>query len=317
MPAKILIVLCLLPALGCRALETAQPVDTAWARKIPLDPPAPDAASATPQQQPPAAARGAEESHPETQLETQRGVGVDRFIRNDRPRQPETPPPTLSAPLFGNSANAATAAPPRPSGVSADVPAGWTGAVIYCQPGCAPCEREKREIRAAGWRVGSTPDCHFLIVTLTTEEQFAARGVKFTPTTVYFRKSVEIANSRVEGYGSAKASLRLILERHPLALPTAQRAAMSPATGAEYCGVFSGNLSPIWYSTGPPCDAVDFGVPVIEAAPLVLAPREFVVQPADWPPALPGAPGIRTPPQAGFSFGVLGIPVIHGQWGWQ
>jgi hypothetical protein len=118
-----------------------------------------------------------------------------------------------------------------------DVPAHWTGAVIYCQPGCVPCAMLVRDLRKAGWKCGIGDSGHFKIVELLTLADFDMRGVPSTPQTVYYIDGAE-QPPRVTGYGGTTAELVALVNRHPKAKRSAR-----VGTALSYGGL------PLWYET--------------------------------------------------------------------
>lgn len=129
------------------------------------------------------------------------------------------------------------------SGAEADVPAHWTGAVIYCQPGCVPCAMEIRDLKNAGWKCGVSDRNHFKLIELLTLADFQKRSVPSTPQTVFFIDGVE-QPPRITGYGATPDELTQIVRRHPAAKRTSRAsAAEAPTYG-----------SPIWYDA-PLCSA--------------------------------------------------------------
>ena len=132
------------------------------------------------------------------------------------------------------------------AGVVQDVPVGWTGAIIYSQPGCRPCEREINAIRnSGGWTVGYggagfRGKAHFVVIVLTRADEFAARGLAGTPTTVYFRAGREIGK-RITEFGGTNAELTAILAAHPSANRASVNAAMK-ATIESACPCVAGGV---------------------------------------------------------------------------
>jgi hypothetical protein len=130
--------------------------------------------------------------------------------RNRAPQNWERAPaekyPPPAPPAEESDSGAANANP--------DVPAHWTGAVIYCQPGCVPCAMQIRDLRKAGWKCGVGDRNHFKIVELLTQADFERRSVPSTPQTVYFVDGAE-QFPRVTGYGGTTAELAALVNRHP------------------------------------------------------------------------------------------------------
>ncbi|HEV8000874.1 MAG TPA: hypothetical protein VGP63_13405 [Planctomycetaceae bacterium] len=140
--------------------------------------------------------------------------------------------------------------------VISDVPAHWTGAVLYCQPGCVPCAMQIRDLRKAGWKCGVGESNHFKIVELLTLADFEKRNVPSTPQTVYYVDGAEQA-PRVTGYGGTTAELAAIVTRHPKVKRTSR---VSTAT--------SYGASPPWYETprtncGAPVSSSNCAAPTI------------------------------------------------------
>jgi len=154
--------------------------------------------------------------------------------------QPPAPPPPAPPADFGELDSTELAEVSRAeefaeaAGVLQDVPAGWTGAVIYSQPGCRPCEREINAIRnSGGWTVGYgaagfRSKAHFVVIVLTRGEEFSARGLLGTPTTVYFRAGREVGK-RIVQFGATDAELTAILAAHPSANKASVKAALESA----------------------------------------------------------------------------------------
>ncbi len=139
-------------------------------------------------------------------------------------------------------------------GALTDVPAHWTGAVIYCQPGCVPCAMEIRDLKAAGWKVGVGDAAHFKIVELLKLDDFSARGVPSTPQTVYYVDGVE-QPPRITGYDGQPATLTMIASRH------------AKAKKANRFGTAQG-ASPLWYDAPLGCSR-----PALVAAPNCAMPK--------------------------------------------
>jgi hypothetical protein len=188
-----------------------------------------------------------------------------------RPPSENYPSPAPPAEERGVDANEKTLAdkPPAPSDldhdgatagkVNPDVAAQWTGAVVYCQPGCVPCAMEIRDLRKASWKCGVGNSNHFKIVELLTLADFERRGVPSTPQTVYFVDGVE-KPPRITGYGGTPAELAAIVNRHPKLRARKVGTAQS--------------ASPLWYDApllGAPVLAVNCGAPTM-AAPTCASP---------------------------------------------
>jgi hypothetical protein len=102
------------------------------------------------------------------------------------------------------------------AGPNPDVGAHWSGALIYCQPGCGPCATLERDLTKAGWRVGTKGSPHFKVVSLETLAEFQARNVPSTPCIAYFVDGQEVP-PRIVGYNGTQAMLVQICARHPKA----------------------------------------------------------------------------------------------------
>ncbi|HXY33968.1 MAG TPA: hypothetical protein VEI07_07050 [Planctomycetaceae bacterium] len=124
------------------------------------------------------------------------------------------------------------------SDANPDVAAHWSGAVIYCQPGCVPCAMEIRDLRKAGWKCGVGDANHFKIVELLTLADFEKRDVPSTPQTVFFVDGAE-QPPRISGYGGTTGELAAIVRRHPRA-KRASRA--STAFESSECDCLSGGV---------------------------------------------------------------------------
>ncbi len=124
-----------------------------------------------------------------------------------------------------------------------DVLPHWSGAIIYCQPGCVPCAMEIRDLRKAGWKCGVSDRNHFKLVELLTLADFQKRSVPSTPQTVYVVDGVE-QPPRITGYGGTREELARIARRHPSAKKEARvGTAEAPA-----------DTSPLWFDA-PLCSA--------------------------------------------------------------
>jgi hypothetical protein len=132
------------------------------------------------------------------------------------------------------------------SASSPDVLSHWSGAIIYCQPGCVPCAMEIRDLRKAGWKCGVSDRNHFKLVELLTLADFQKRSVPSTPQTVYFVDGVE-QPPRITGYGGTPDELTRIAGRHPSAKKCLR-------TGTAEAPVYT---SPRWY------DAPLYAAPVL------------------------------------------------------
>jgi hypothetical protein len=198
-------------------------------------------------------------------------------------RGEEYPPP--APPAEGSVAVSGAA----PSDAVSDVPPNWTGAVIYCQPGCVPCATQIRDLRKSGWKCGVGDGNHFKIVELLSLSDFQKRGVPSTPQTVYFIDGAEQA-PRVTGYGGTSAELTALVNRHPKVKRSARLGtAMQPpgctcllggvcaCNGNCHCAplvstmspAMSYGTSPLWYDAsahcGAPALASDCGSPAMAA----------------------------------------------------
>jgi hypothetical protein len=133
-------------------------------------------------------------------------------------QQPQGAPASVFAPQPPPAPPAEELEAVAPVSCAQDVPTGWTGAVIYSQPGCRPCEREINAIRnRPPWTIGYgsagfRDKSHFVVIVLTRADQFAARGLSGTPTTVYFRAGRETGR-RVTGFRGSQADLAAIPPR--------------------------------------------------------------------------------------------------------
>jgi hypothetical protein len=143
----------------------------------------------------------------------------------------EYPPP--APPAEEADAVAATSSESSP-----DASPHWSGAIIYCQPGCVPCAMEIRDLRKAGWKCGVSDRNHFKLVELLTLADFQKRSVPSTPQTVYFVDGVE-QPPRVTGYGGTQEELARIARRHPSAKKGSR---VGTAEAPAY-------TSPPWYDT--------------------------------------------------------------------
>jgi hypothetical protein len=154
-------------------------------------------------------------------------------------RTAEYPPP--APPAEDAEAVAATGSESSP-----DVLSHWSGAIIYCQPGCVPCAMQIRDLRKAGWKCGVSDRNHFKLVELLTLADFQKRSVPSTPQTVYFVDGVE-QPPRITGYGGTQEELTRIAGRHPSARKGSR---IGTAEAPAY-------TSPLWY------DAPLYSVPVL------------------------------------------------------
>ncbi|HET6327134.1 MAG TPA: hypothetical protein VFG04_20805 [Planctomycetaceae bacterium] len=201
-----------------------------------------------------------------------------------------------------------------------DVPAHWTGAVIYCQPGCVPCAMQIRDLRKAGWKCGIGDGNHFKIVELLTLPDFEKRNVPSTPQTVYYIDGGE-QPPRVTGYGGTTAELAAIASRHP-------KAKRSSRVGTA----MSSGGSPLWYETlrancGGPVSSSNCGVPTIASYPTPVS--SFAIESAPAIVTYAGPPVYFASPtsiyaQSGLTIGpathsaqlnLFGFPLIGGSVG--
>jgi hypothetical protein len=179
------------------------------------------------------------------------------FRSNDYP--PPAPPaeePLADAPAFALADK--RPAPPDAAFAAGNIDASghWTGAIIYCQPGCVPCAMEIRDLRKAGWKVGVGSGSHFKIVELLTLPDFERRGVPSTPQTVFFIDGVE-QPPRITGYGGTSAELAAIVNRHPM-VKKAPRVVTALESGGCSCpagGIFVGERT---YQYAPLASATPF-----------------------------------------------------------
>jgi hypothetical protein len=256
-------------------------------------------------------------------------------------RRPEYPPPAPQAEEAAADAPEYTLAdkPPVPPESTAessfDVPSHWSGAVIYCQPGCVPCAMQIRDLRKAGWKCGVGDNSHFKIVELLTLADFEKRGVPSTPQTVYFIEGVE-QPPRITGYGGASAELAAIVNRHPKLKRSARvGTAMQPAACAcpsggvcicngdcqcaQIVSARSYGASPLWYEVAPlgcaapamascaaPSSDSIYSVPatVSYAAPVYVTPPVYAQSGVTFGPATHSA-----------QLSLLGFPLVGGSIG--
>jgi hypothetical protein len=208
-----------------------------------------------------------------------------------------------------------------------DVPAHWTGAVIYCQPGCVPCAMEIRDLRKAGWKCGVGDASHFKIVELVTLADFDKRGVPSTPQTVYFVDGVE-QPPRITGYGGTSTELAALVNRHPKAKRFSR---VGTALESRGCGCLSGGVcvcdgncqcaplasatrstmryaaSPLWYEAAP----LSWGAPVTSDACAVMYSAPVYVAPPVYAPA-----GLAIGPAThSAQLSLFGFPLIGGSVG--
>ncbi|HEV8069600.1 MAG TPA: hypothetical protein VGP76_17810 [Planctomycetaceae bacterium] len=190
-------------------------------------------------------------------------------------RRREYPPPAPPAeepvgdgPQYKDTLADKPPVPPESTAESSfDVPAHWSGAVIYCQPGCVPCAMQIRDLRKAGWKCGVGDNSHFKIVELLTLVDFEKRGVPSTPQTAYFIEGVE-QPPRITGYGGTSPELAAIVNRHPKLKRSAR---VGTAMQSAACACLSGGVcvcngdcrcapivstrsygaSPLWYEVAP------------------------------------------------------------------
>jgi len=144
-------------------------------------------------------------------------------------RTAEYPPP--APPAKDSDAVAAVTSESSP-----DVSPHWSGAIIYCQPGCVPCATEIRDLRKAGWKCGVSDRNHFKLVELLTLADFQKRSVPSTPQTVYFVDGIE-QPPRITGYGGTPDELARIAGRHPSAKKWSR-------SGTAEAPAYT---SPLWY----------------------------------------------------------------------
>ena len=206
-----------------------------------------------------------------------------------------------------------------------DIPAHWTGAVIYCQPGCVPCAMLIRDLRKAGWKCGVGAGSHFKIVELLTLADFERRGVPSTPQTVYFIDGVE-QPPRITGYGGTSAQLAAIANRHARArrsshIGTAQQSSacnfltsgVCTCSGDCQCAPFvSASVSempfaasPLWYETASDCGArpMSVAVPLTCAAPAYPSRLVYAM------PGLTIGPATHSAQLSLFGFPLIGASV--------
>jgi hypothetical protein len=245
----------------------------------------------------------------------------------------EYPPPAppaeetaADAPEYAR-ADKAPAPPESTAEAALDVPAHWTGAVIYCQPGCVPCAMEIRDLRKAGWKCGVSDGSHFKIVELLTLADFEKRGVPSTPQTVYFVDGVE-QPPRITGYGGTSTELGALVNRHSKAKRFSR---IGTALQSRGCSCLSGGVcvchgncqctplvsatrlamsyaaSPLGYEAAPlACSAPTMSdmYAVAYSAPLYVAPPVYA------------SPGVTIGPAThSAQVSLFGFPVIGGSVG--
>jgi hypothetical protein len=109
-----------------------------------------------------------------------------------------------------------------------DIPLGWTGSVIYEQPGkvCPNCPKLHKAILAAGYHIaapGDDTDAPYLSVVLQgatdeeVEQLFIQRNITLTPTVVDFENGKEV--TRTVGYLGTDAEVQAILIKNPVIRP--------------------------------------------------------------------------------------------------
>jgi hypothetical protein len=244
-------------------------------------------------------------------------------------RKGEYPPP--APPAEGTAADAPQYAlaekptvPAESTAESAfDIPAHWTGAVIYCQPGCVPCAMEIRDLRKAGWKCGLGDGSHFKIVELVTLADFDKRGVPSTPQTVYFVDGVE-QPPRITGYGGTSTELAVLVNRHPKAKRFSR---IGTALRSRDCGCVSGGIcvcdgncqcaplvsamrstmsyaaSPLWYEAAP----LSWGAPTTsDASAVMYSAPAYVAPPAYAPAGLAVGPATHSAQLSLFGFPLIG-----------
>jgi hypothetical protein len=168
-------------------------------------------------------------------------------------RQPPDAPPADGETLADTG--------PTPD-VPADLGARWSGALIYCQPGCGPCSALERDLRRAGWRVGTKGSPHFRTVSLETLAEFQARNVPSTPCIAYFVDGQEVP-PRIVGYDGTQAMLTQICARHPKAKKLGWSGSSTASPQVSTYG------SPLYYEStdcGEPTLAANCGVPTVSYA---------------------------------------------------
>jgi hypothetical protein len=228
-----------------------------------------------------------------------------------RPNLYLAPPAVPSAEEFAEAA-----------GVLQDVPVGWTGAVIYSQPGCRPCEREINAIRNTnGWTVGYgaagfRSKAHFVVIVLTRGDEFSGRGLLGTPTTVYFREGREVGK-RILQFGGTDADLTAILAAHPSANKASVKAALKAALEST-CPCATGGVCTCVNGCrcGPACRCVNCPGQTTASTPLYYdAAPAFAGGPPVFVPGYPGASSyiggsVAVPSQVGFGVSAFGAPLF-------
>jgi thiol-disulfide isomerase/thioredoxin len=137
---------------------------------------------------------------------------------------------------------------------SADIPADWTGAVVYHASWCKNCPKLIDDLKAsadAGWVTGVDNNVHFKLVDFDKRKTNVPKIEKL-PTIVYFINGKE--DSRVVGYGGSEHELNAILAKHPRVKRDARG------------GFKNSQSSPLWY------DAPQQQVTVYDAAPVYSVP---------------------------------------------
>jgi hypothetical protein len=273
--------------------------------------------------------RGPSASHqtasPSVSLGDEPGFDLES-VESRSPKPPERPlSPRVADHLQPPDAPAVDGDALADASTNSDVPAHWTGAVIYCQPGCGPCAALERDLHRAGWRVGTKGSPHFRTVSLETLADFRARNVPSTPCIVYFIDGQEVP-PRIVGYDGTPAMLAQICARHPKAKKTSPMASgvtspqvsvlwNLPATPtcrvplyyeSNICGAPAGSFS------APVATSVTYSDPVYYSAPVYSAP--IYSQPVYAAPSYQSA--FRAGP-ATYSAGVslFGFPLIGGSVG--
>jgi hypothetical protein len=221
------------------------------------------------------------------------------------------PPPAPPAEDFAEAA-----------GLLQDVPVGWTGAVIYSQPGCRPCEREINAIRNAnGWTVGYgaagfRSKAHFVVIVLTRGDEFSTRGLLGTPTTVYFREGREVGK-RIMQFGGTDAELTAILAAHPSVNKASVKAALKAALESA-CPCAAGGVCTCVNGCrcGAACRCVNCPGRAAVSTPLYYdASPAFASGPSGFVPGYPSTSSyidasVAVPSQVGFGISAFGTPLF-------
>lgn len=118
----------------------------------------------------------------------------------------------------------------------------YTGAVIYTQENCLPCERLIGDIKATkNWTVSRDRNPHFWVVDNPSMT---------TPTVRYFRDGATIGNDIV-GYSGTRQELTDILRRHPLAKTEKKAASANDSYATEVWYYEPIYIPPIQWQVGP------------------------------------------------------------------